>query len=292
MADGQDHSIHHGTAQGWPSGPGVWYGLMMSKQDHRLQGRRVLITGASGGIGAALAREFAQRGARLLLCARREGELLKRQSELRSAGTACHVVPLDITQPESRAQLVDWITAEWQALDILVNNAGIGAIGSFEDAAPARLQSVMQVNFAAPVELIRCMLPWLRRGQDPMIVNMGSVLGHCAVPEKSEYCASKFALRGFSDSLRMELRRVGIHVLLVSPSTTSTDFFDNVIEGRGQHRKRWLEMTPEYVARRTVRAVSRRQRELFLPSAAGWMLWLAELFPGLFDAVLSHRGKV
>jgi short-subunit dehydrogenase len=118
----------------------------------------------------------------------------------------------------------------------LVNNAGIGAIGPFAEASPERLRKIMEVNFFAPAELIRSALPLLEAGKRPLIVNVSSVLGHRGIPKKSEYCASKFALHGFSDALRCELAPRGIDVLLVSPSTTATEFFDNVIEG-GRRRK-------------------------------------------------------
>ena len=97
-------------------------------------------------------------------------------------------------------------------------------------AGEERLRRVMEVNFFAPVELIRSAIPLLREGKRPLIVNISSVFGHRAVPRKSEYCASKFALHGFSDALRAELAREGIDVLLVSPSTTQSEFFDMVLE--------------------------------------------------------------
>src|SRR5204862_1887651 len=114
---------------------------------------------------------------------------------------------------------------EFGGLDALVNNAGIGALGRFDQADEARLRQVMEVNFFAPAEFVREALPHLKAGNRPIVVNIGSVLGHRAVPEKSEYCASKFALHGFSDALRAELAPLGIDVLLVSPSTTTSEFF-------------------------------------------------------------------
>ncbi len=142
----------------------------------------------------------------------------------------------DIVEAEVRRRLLDTAQAELGGLDLLVNNAGVGAIGPFAEASEARLRRVMEVNFFAPAELIRSAVPLLRAGNRPMIVNISSVLGHRAIPKKSEYCASKFALHGLSDSIRTELTFCGIDVLLVSPGTTATEFFDNVLEKKGTCR--------------------------------------------------------
>src|SRR5205085_10807559 len=132
-----------------------------------------------------------------------------------------------------------------------INNAGIGAVGPFEDAGEERLRRVMEVDFFAPAELIRGALPLLKGGHHPIIVNIGSVLGHRAVPGKSEYCASKFALHGFSDALRAELAPQGIDVLLVSPSTTVSEFFDVATRQGDGLRGPFGAMPAETVARRT-----------------------------------------
>ena len=109
-------------------------------------------------------------------------------------------------------------------------------MGPFAGAGPDRLRRIMEVNFFAPVETIRAALPLLRYGRQPIVVNIGSVLGRCAVPDKSEYCASKFALHGFSDALRAELASEMVDVLLVSPSTTQSEFFDRLLSGPAEQR--------------------------------------------------------
>ena len=144
----------------------------------------------------------------------------------------------DITEPAIRGRLLDVARTEFGGLDCLINNAGMGGIGNFADTNESRLRRIMEVNFFAPLELTRLAIPKLRHGNRPLIVNVASVLGHRAVPKKSEYCASKFALHGFSDSLRSELAPQGIDVLIVSPSTTDTEFFDVAL---GDKRKLpWL----------------------------------------------------
>ena len=249
---------------------------------------RAILTGASSGIGRALARELARRGVRLILNARREDRLRELESEIRSDGGAAHCAPGDVSDPSLRRRLVETAKRELGGLDLLVNNAGMGRFGPFADSDEARLRQTLEVNFFAPVELIRDALPLLRTGERPMIVNISSVLGHVAMPHKSEYCASKFALHGFSDALRMELRSAGIGVLVVSPSTTATEFFDKAENDPGRRPKRG--MSPEKVARKTARAMERGRREIILSPEGSLAVWADRLTPGWLNWAMARWG--
>jgi short-subunit dehydrogenase len=187
-----------------------------------------------------------------------------------------------------REALVDRAGALFGGLDLVVNNAGSGAMGRFDEATSERLRQVMEVNFFAPAELIRLALPLLRAGRRPIIVNIGSVLGHRGVPDCAEYCASKFALRGLSESLRAELFPLGIDVLVVSPARTDTEFFAQAINP-GQSRWPKLRGTPaETVARRTVKAIRRGRHEV-VPTASGKLMVLASrLAPRIMDSILAR----
>ncbi len=255
-----------------------------------LNEKRVIITGASSGIGRELARQLAACGARLVLAARREERLNQLTEELRATGTDVHFVAGDICSSEYRDELLQLAQQQLGGVDLLINNAGIGALGPFDEADEQRLRQVMEVNFFAPAELIRVALPALRDGTQSMIVNVGSVLGHRAVPSKSEYCASKFAIHGFSDALRAELARDGIDVLLVSPSTTRSEFFDQVIAGDGTSQA-GRGMPPEVVAAKAIRAIQRGKHEIIL-SWGGWFLvWLDRLAPGLANRMVARFTK-
>jgi short-subunit dehydrogenase len=177
-------------------------------------------------------------------------------------------------------------------MDILVNNAGIGAMGRFDQATPERMRQIFEVNFFALAELIRLSLPLLKRGNDPVIVNISSVLGHRGAPLKSEYCASKFAVHGFSDSIRAELATDGVEVLLVSPSTTDSEFFDASIED--QTNKDWKKrgaMSPEIVAAKTIRAIRKRRHEIILTFGGRILVWLDRLIPGLANRLMAKFGQ-
>jgi short-subunit dehydrogenase len=195
----------------------------------------------------------------------------------------------DITDPMVRQRVVESATSIRDgAVDLLVNNAGIGAIGDFAEATPERLRRVMEVNFFAPAELIRDLIPALRRGRASVICNIGSVLGHRAVPGKSEYCASKFALHGLSDALRAELARDKIQVTLVSPSTTRSEFFDSLIEtDSGQESKSLGSWPPERVARTTLAAIRARRSEVICSLGGKALVYADRLAPPLMNVILA-----
>lgn len=257
----------------------------------KIAGRRTLITGASSGIGRELALELARHQATLILTARRRERLEEVARAVRDLGARVHLVAGDITNAELRRELLETAARELGGLDLLINNAGVGALGLFADAEPDRLRRVMEVNFFAPAELIRAALPLLSEGRQPMIVNIGSVLGHRAVPLKSEYCASKFALHGLSDAVRAELAHAGVDVLLISPSTTVTEFFDSVLEteaARPDHGSRG--MPARTVARRTVAAIRAGRHEIILTIGGKLLVWLDRLCPPLVDRLVARFG--
>ncbi len=256
-----------------------------------ISGSRILITGASSGIGQALALELARQGARLVLNARRLERLQTLADTLTAGGREVHLVSGDITQSDVRLRAMQAAQEHLGGLDILINCAGVGAVGPFAVADEARLRQVMEVNFFAPVEMIRLGLPILRGGHSPLVVNIGSVLGHCAVPAKSEYCASKFALRGFADALRAELANDRIDVLTVSPSTTETEFFDQLIAQPPGFKPR-RGMSAQRVARAVVRAIATGRREIVLSWGGKLLVWLQRFTPGLVrSAVIRHERR-
>lgn len=253
----------------------------------------VLVTGASSGIGRELARQLAARSARLLVTARRQAELESLVQEIRQATgqrpTDVECLAGDLTDAAFRAQLLQQVQERWGRLDALINNAGVGAMGRFQDSHPNTLRQVMEVNFFAPVELVRLALPLLQRGQQPIIVNMISVLGHRAVPLKSEYSASKFALHGWSDALRAELEPLGIDLTLVSPSTTDSDFFAHALQdSTGKDWKAGGASPVERVAAATIRAMQRGSHEVVLTLGGKLLVLFDRLAPTLANHAIRR----
>lgn len=257
-----------------------------------LAGQRILLTGASYGIGEALARELARQGSRLVLTARSADRLQALAGELQKSGGQIAAVPGDVTKPADRERMLAETVRCFGGLDVLINNAGVGASGFFHEATPERLRTIMEVNFFGPVELTRLALPHLFQGRKPMVVNIASVIGRRGVPGYSEYCSSKFALCGFSESLRAELATRGVHVLLVNPGLIETPFREHLVEDRLQSRgQRRRAMSPERCARLIVRAMQRRVNEIVITFDGKLLLWLNRLLPGLVDWLMVQYAK-
>ncbi len=276
-----------------------------------IAGRRVLITGASSGIGAAIARALVASGATVTLTARRAERLeslaqqirqppdsrhhaaaLVPESDARSESDNVFVFPGDITSPGHREALLEFAIESMGGLDTLVNNAGTGAIGRFLAAGEDRLRDIMEVNFFSVTEMIRLAAPALQSSGDGVIVNIGSVLGHRAMPSKSEYCASKFAIHGFTDALRAELAgaKPPIDVLLISPSTTESEFFDQLIENDGSSRRNPYGMPADIVARKTLQAIKKGKYELILSPGGKVLVWMDRLSPALAGWIARRIG--
>lgn len=261
----------------------------MSQRD--IANSRSIVTGASSGIGRALVHELARQGGHVVAVARREALLVSLAEEI-ATDAACtgkiEIVVGDITEPTTRHAAIDRAASAFGGLDFLINNAGVGSFGRFADNDPALLRAVMEVNFFAAAELIREAIPALESGRRPMIVNISSILGHRGIPRMSEYSASKFALQGFSQALRVELSRLGIGLLVVSPGTTETDFYERVIHGRGDAP--WSTgygVKSEDVAKKTLRAMCRGRREI-MPNVVGRLLiWANKRMPAAVDRILK-----
>ena len=257
-----------------------------------LENRRILLTGASRGVGRELAIQFAKHHARLLLVARSGETLRPLIAELLPLGAASAAALVgDVTDPVFRAAVIEQIRSEWQGLDVLVNNAGVSAHGHFDVHDAAILRQVMEVNFYAPTELTRLALPLLADGHDSLIVNVGSILGHRGMPYNSEYSASKFALRGWSEALRTELRARGIDVLLVSPGTIDTEFFEHLLaKSDSLPWGKQKGISPATAARQIVRAIELRRTEIY-PNWRGRLLVAVNRWaPRLVDRMMNRFG--
>jgi short-subunit dehydrogenase len=255
-----------------------------------LRGKRILITGASGGIGRCLADQAARQGARVVLAARSADRLEELAASLRKAGHEAVPVPADVTSPEDRQRLVQTAVAQLGGLDVLVNNAGVASFGHFADSSEAVLRQIMEVNFFAPAELIRLAVPALRRGRQPAVVNISSMCGRRALPAWPEYSASKFAVCGLTEALRGEMARFDIDVLLVLPGLTRSDLARHMLRKEGRMKIDFeAGMPPELVAGRVLRALQHNRTETVVGRDARWMLRVNKYFPRLVDWLIARR---
>jgi short-subunit dehydrogenase len=255
-----------------------------------LPGRRVLITGASSGIGRCLAQQLAAEGARLVLAARSEDRLHELARSLGRPPGDVVVAPADVTLEADRQAILDRAAQHLGGLDVLINNAGVASWAHFADSNEEILRRVMEVNFFAPAELIRKAIPLLTRGQQPAVVNVASMCGRRAMPAWPEYSASKYALCGLSEALRGELARFDIDVLLIVPGLTRSDLPRHFLRSEGRAKIAFDKgMPPEAVAARIVRSLRRNRAETVIGRDARWMLLVNRFFPRLVDYLLARK---
>jgi short-subunit dehydrogenase len=252
----------------------------------------VIVTGASSGIGRSLALQLAGQGAKVILAARRAELLEQVAAACRQAGGEALAVPTDVADEAQCKALVEKTVATFDRLDLLVNNAGLAVIARLEDYSNLSLfQHAMDVNFYGAVYCTYYALPYLihSRGR---IVAVSSLGGKAPLPYNSPYIASKFAMHGFFDTLRIELKRHGVSVTIICPYWVVTGFHEAQMDkdgvprgpgGRAIYSKNM--MTAEHCAEITLRAAYRRQREVLM-GPGRLVAWLKLLAPGLLDRIL------
>jgi short-subunit dehydrogenase len=256
----------------------------------KIAGLRILITGASQGIGRALALTAAGRGAKVLAAARSAPLLEELSHEPRSEGGALETVQADVTSADDRQRMVEAAVKRFGGLDVLVNNAGIGATGHFAEASPERLRDIMEVNFFGLTEMTRVCLPLLRQGTTPAIMNISSIVAKRGVPGRSEYSASKFAVQGFSEALRAELDKDGIDVLVVCPGLTQTNFSQNMLERKSRVQLDHLRgMTSETVAEEVLKSLERGRHDVNLTFQGRLLVFVSRFFPRLADRIARRK---
>jgi short-subunit dehydrogenase len=256
----------------------------MEMARRKLSGLRVLVTGASQGIGRALVVEAAKRGAKVLAAARSQALLDELAAEVRSTSGTIETVAADVTKPEDRQAMVDAAVRHFGGLDVLVNNAGIGATAHFMDSNADVLRQIFETNFFGLTETTRVFLPLLKQGVTPAIVNISSVVGKRAWPARSYYSSSKFAVAGFSESIRAELAKDGIDVIVVSPGLTQTNFSKNMLEQKAKLQLDHMRgMTSEQVAVATLRAIERGSADVTLTLKGKLLVLVNRFIPWFID---------
>jgi hypothetical protein len=197
------------------------------RMGRRFEGKVVVVTGASSGVGAEAARRFADEGARVVIAARTAAAL---EAVAKEIGSAVLAVPCDVSDPDAARALLARAAEPGDRIDVLVNNAAVNHRGPVEHADPVALAQVVDVNLRAPIVLTRLALPYLRRAERGAIVNVASIAGQIPLPEEATYSATKFGLRAFSFALAEELRGSHVSVSVVSPGPIETGFIMDDLE--------------------------------------------------------------
>ncbi len=254
-----------------------------------LRGSTVVLTGAASGIGAALANTLARRGANLALVDRNRAGLAAVGSAARACGVAASEHVADLADRQALEALPEAILAEHQRVNVLVNNAGVALAGNFDQVALTDIEWLFDINFWAPVRLTRAFLYVLSQEPAAHIVNVSSLFGIIAPPGQTAYCAAKFALRGFSESLRHELEGSAISLTVVHPGGIRTEIANSAripqgmdvaaVQAQTEAFNKLLRTAPEDAAEQIARAIERREKRLLIGRDARMAERLQRLFP-------------
>jgi NAD(P)-dependent dehydrogenase (short-subunit alcohol dehydrogenase family) len=267
----------------------------------KLAGRTAVITGAAGGIGRGIAQALARRGCNLVLADVDEAGLRETGSLVSAEGpkVTCH--RLDVASRGEVAAFPARVLAGHGRVDLLFNNAGVGVGGTFEQVAEEDFDWLMEINFHGVVRMTRAFLPLLRASDEARIVNISSIFGMIAPPGQTAYCASKFAVRGFSESLRHELAAEGTHVgvTVVHPGGIATNIARNSrvpkgvnsadVEARRRQFEKFLRMPPARAGEIIVRGVERGKARVMVGGDARFMALVERLAPTSYWKLIGRN---
>jgi short-subunit dehydrogenase len=258
----------------------------LDSRESNMQKKVVVITGASSGIGKALAEKYAEEGWNLVLAARR----LDRLQELKDkwSNTEILAVQTDVTHEDDCRKLIEMAVEKFGRIDVLINNAGISMRALFHNVDLKVLHQVMDVNFWGTVYCTKFALPWLLKSKGSL-VGVISIGGYIGLPGRSGYSSAKFAVRGFLETIRTENMKTGLHVLIAAPSFTTSEIRKTALIANGDQqgetpRDEAKMMSAEDCASHIYKAVQKRKRELILTLTEGKLtVFLSKIFPSFID---------
>lgn len=260
----------------------------------RFEGKTVIVTGASSGIGESAARMFAAEGANVVLAARTAEALGRLASAIAADGGVAIAVPTDVADATACTMLLEAAQAKFGAVHVLVNNAGYNFRGPVEEAPAEELGRILDVNLRAPVMLTRLALPYLRRAGKAAIVNVASLAGRIPLPYEATYSASKFGLRAFTFALAEELESTGITVSAVSPGPVETGFLLADVEEVPDLVFSQPMSTADEVAALVLDSAADGALERTCPTMSGYLAtagYLLPQLPRLLRPVLEYQGR-
>jgi short-subunit dehydrogenase len=255
------------------------------KAGMKLEGKVAVITGASMGIGEAIAKLFLQEGAKVVLCSRDLARTKAAEHRIGGGGNTLSVA-CDVSKRDQVDALVKAAIANFGRIDIFVNNAGFGLNDAVADMDMAEFRRMFDTNLFGAVECMQAVIPTMRQQGGGDIVNISSVSGHIATPYMSGYAATKHAMNAIGKAARMELQRHNINVLTVCPGYIATDFVKNMVKGKHSERvgsSVKYAVTPDVVANATLQGMLKRKREVIVPKFYKMIISMYQALPGVVE---------
>jgi len=250
----------------------------------------VLITGASSGIGKESAIEFAKLGANIVLVARRKEKLEQVADELKKFNVTILTCQCDVSNKDQVKEMSKTVLEEFDSVDILVNNAGFAIYGSVSDLTIDEIESQMATNYFGMIYCIKNFLPSMLGKQSGHIVNVASVAASFGLPGIASYCASKFAMLGFSEGLKHELKNTGVGITVVSPIMVRTNFFEHPSFEK-MPKFSPTSLSSKTVAKAILKAANSPRLEIIVPSIVRGAVWMKNTFPYFINPILGKSFK-
>jgi len=248
----------------------------------------VLITGASSGIGKQTAIEFAKLGSSIILVARRKNKLEQVENELKQFNVNTLVCACDVSKKDQVEELSKIVLQKFDSIDILVNNAGFAIYGSVSDLSIDEIESQMETNYFGMIYCVKNFLPLMLKKKSGHIVNVASVGASFSVPGVSSYCATKFAMLGFSEGLKHELYGTGVGLTVVSPIMVRTPLFEHPSFTNFSKFSTGVSLSSETVAKTIIKASNSSRLEIVVPSVARAAIWFKQTFPFLINPIIGR----
>lgn len=262
--------------------------------EHSFSGKVVWITGASSGIGEALAHIFYAKGCKLILSARRTDELERVKNDLKDSTDSVLILPLDLNDTSNIDTLVEKAFQAFSRIDVLVNNGGVSQRSLAKDTPLDIDRKIMEVNFFGTIALTKCVLPYMIKQKSGHIVVISSIAGKFGFYFRSAYAASKHALHGFFEALRMEVYNDNIKVLMVCPGKVKTNISINALTGDGKTHNKMDEsqamgVSSEKCAELILKGIENNRFEIFIGGKELRAVWVKRFFPDLFTKLIRKQ---
>lgn len=255
----------------------------------------VIVTGASSGIGLAIAKEFASKGSKVVLAARNYNKLQQIETEILEKGQFAYAVETDVSKELEVKRLIEKTVEKYGDIHILINNAGISMRANFVDLNLDVFRKVMEINFWGTVYCTKYALPYILKNKGS-VVGISSVSGFSPLPARTGYCSSKYGIHGFLETLRIENLHLGLHVLIVAPGFTKSNIRNTALSADGNIQKESPRdeekmMSAEEVAIRTYKAVIARKKFIVLTLIGKSIFWMHKFFPSFINRIVFNQMK-